>query len=135
MIYWYRYDSHLVSSGIDEYGVRWGDPKVELRLNEYRVIKETSKGVWLDLYGAKKFVLRNARKRWACPTQEEAHESFIRRKQRQIGILIHQIEHAKAALRIAKGETAKESFLWFEEAALITQKQWDAISPEEGTLK
>jgi hypothetical protein len=126
MTYWYRYTSHLVSNGIDEYGVRWGDPKIELQVSKYRVTKETPKGVWLDFYGTKKFVLRDARKRWACPTQEEARESFIHRKQRQIGILARQLDHAKAAERLARGVASE----WYEETATITEKQWNGLKPE-----
>lgn len=126
---WLRYDSHLVSSGIDEYGVRWEDPTVEVRLHRYYVTKETPKGVWLDVYGTRKFVLRDARKRWACPTQKEALASFTRRKQRQVGVLEYQLGHAKEALRLARVLAGEP------ETASITEEQWNSLRPRVGTIR
>jgi hypothetical protein len=59
-------------------------------------------GVQLDFYGEKKFVLKDARKRFACPTPEEAMESFIARKKRQRGILKAQLVHVEEAIDIAE---------------------------------
>jgi hypothetical protein len=60
------------------------------------VLRETKKGVWIgyDEEG-KRFVLNDARKRYACPTVEEALESLKARKHRQIRILQGQLENAK----------------------------------------
>jgi len=50
-----------------------------------RIIKKTPKGVWVSLgYDDKKFILDDARKRWAYPSIKEALESFRIRKERQI---------------------------------------------------
>lgn len=56
------------------------------RVEYYRVKRHTPCGVWLDMgYGVKdKFVLNNARRRFAYPTEAEALDSFIIRKLRQI---------------------------------------------------
>jgi hypothetical protein len=64
-----------------------------LRLLRYEVMKTTPKGVWLaQRYGGwttypQRFVLREANKRWACPTIEEAAESWKARKAAQSRIL------------------------------------------------
>lgn len=64
------------------------------------VIRETECGVWLDLGGsvARRFVLKDARKRWACPTREEAEISFIARKKRQLRILRAHVLRVERAL-------------------------------------
>jgi hypothetical protein len=76
----------------------------DLRLKEYEVIKETPCGAWIRLLDGvyiKKFVNLKARKKYACLTIEDALESFIRRKKRQILILKHQLEMAESGLRQA----------------------------------
>jgi hypothetical protein len=76
-----------------------------LYLTEYRIIRETPKGVWIEFYDnpkKEKFVLLTARKQFACRTKQEALKSFIARKNKQIRILTAQLENAKEALRIAK---------------------------------
>lgn len=75
---------------------------------EFDVVKETPRGVWLEMYGTKRFCLKNARKRYACPTQVEAKESFIARKKRQIKILTKQLEHAKLALEMIEEPPLRE---------------------------
>lgn len=77
-----------------------------LTLASYPLIKTTPAGAWIDVYGSKKFVLLNARKRYACPTVEEALASYHARKQRQARILRHQLARAEAAARLQRdGET------------------------------
>lgn len=71
-----------------------------IEFDEYEVIKPTPKGAWVRLVlgqflGDKKFILRDARKRFACPTKEEALESFLKRKERQINILRAQLKEAE----------------------------------------
>jgi hypothetical protein len=83
---YYRYEDSRTTNGIHVY------------FREFDVIKETPRGVWIDIYGAKRFVLKEARKRYACPSKEEAKESFKARKTRQIKILTKQLENAKRAL-------------------------------------
>jgi hypothetical protein len=69
--------------------------------DSYRVTKCTPKGVWVSLgYGVKeKFILNDARRRWAYPTKELALESFRIRKERQIMHSNDSIEKANIALR------------------------------------
>lgn len=83
---WHRIEDRTYSSIPDEYDRWYPITKVEHR--KFEVLKHTSKGVWLREHPMvmPKFVLRDARKRFACPTIEEALESFIARKTKQASI-------------------------------------------------
>lgn len=78
--------------------VMFTDSKIVLVKHEHPVISATPTGVWIDVLGRKRFVKLNARKRYACPTEAEALESFRARKRRQIRILKHNLAAAEAAL-------------------------------------
>lgn len=113
---WYRFENQRYAPPVDE----WGDPiwgargehKVHRRV--FKVVGVTPKGVWLTFtYGKdhfafderdKRFVLLEARKRYACPTIEEAKESFIARKTRQARIYRARMEDAEEAIRIINKE-------------------------------
>jgi hypothetical protein len=94
---WYRFDSCDVCAGIDESGevIHTDEPIVDVYLKRYSVIKHTPKGVWLD---NGRFVLKDARKRYACPTVEEARDSFKARKTAQIRILRRRARSAELAM-------------------------------------
>jgi len=78
---------------------------VGLDVWKLEVLRETPRGVWLNDWSPKgRFVLRGARKRWACPTLKEAAESFKARKRRQIMLLENQLTRAKRALSLAEEE-------------------------------
>ena len=73
--------------------------RVHIYEYQFRVIKETPCGFWIDAFSDKnKWVSKVAKKRFAYPTRLEASVNFIARKNRQIRILNHQIERAKDAL-------------------------------------
>jgi hypothetical protein len=95
--YLYRYEATV---HYDESGWR---RTAEIRLDRYWIAKRTPKGAWINVYGQRKFVLTDAHKRWACPDKSAALQSFIRRKERQVGILSAQLDNAKVALEYAKG--------------------------------
>jgi len=77
--YWYRYE------------VYYND----ILLNKYRVARHTKCGVWLARrHNTEKFVLNEARKRWAYPSIEGARINFIKRRQYYLAILKGQ--HDKA---------------------------------------
>jgi hypothetical protein len=79
---WYRYhDPWLVGE------LPW--------CQEIPVKRETAKCVVVDEYGRERFILKDARKRYAYPTKELALDSYIIRKQRQI-------QHAAATHDAAK---------------------------------
>lgn len=110
--YLYRFENHNVSNGYDEYDNPYPGHTVALYCSKYEILKHTPKGEWIVLYWdgyifdgtivpVKRFVLRNAHKRFACPTKEEALDSFISRKKRQIRILTGKIEDAEMAIQKA----------------------------------
>lgn len=104
---WYRFENFRYAGGVDE----WGDPipgdgRAAVRVVEIAVVKFTPKGAWvIDHYDdRKRFVLGAARKRYACPTIEEARASFVARKRRQIQILKARARDAEEALALALNE-------------------------------
>jgi hypothetical protein len=99
--YWYRYEDVQFASMCDEFGHSEGPGTMQLMCHEYRVLKETECGVWIDMF-PKRFVKRHAKKHFACPTKEEALKSFKRRKEVQINILKTQLDRAYRALQLAE---------------------------------
>ena len=99
---WYRLEMAIVSSmhwgkfGYTEYLPRW---------EEYALVKETPKGVWLQQpwHTHKFFVLKEAKKRRAYPTKAMALDSFLHRKKRQISILRSRLKTAEESLQVAEG--------------------------------
>jgi hypothetical protein len=79
----------------------WGvtDPKLEMWW--WEIDRVTPKGAWV----CGRFVLLTATKRWAVPTEEEALESFMARKKKQIRILSTQLSRAEADLALACPKT------------------------------
>jgi Zn-finger nucleic acid-binding protein len=95
--WWYRFDDVMYApmpSG--EYGEWVGPSTLKVELHKYQVVKITPCGVWLDVG---KFVKTAARKRFACPTEAEARESFLARKKRQLSILSAQVSRVERAIQ------------------------------------
>lgn len=103
-IYWYRYEDVQYAASLNEYDEPVGQGALRVKLRRYRVLKRTPKGVWLEYgYGNHgRFVLTEARKRFACPTEEQAMESFIARKERQAKIYSAKLKRAELALKAAQ---------------------------------
>ncbi len=78
----------------------------------FSLIKETPCGYWIDVYGAKKWVSKNGKKRYAYPTRELAWESYRKRKEKQVSILSCRLAVAKAFLAEAKKELPTEKKTW-----------------------
>lgn len=93
---WYRYEDVRYSPSSDEYDFPIAPPRTDVVLRKFSVIKVTPKGVWLN----GRFVLRDARKRYACPTEDEARVSFLARKTKQLRILRKQVEHVEQAIAL-----------------------------------
>lgn len=91
-------------------GNRYSDGDCYLAFYDYAIVKETPCGVWIDLFGKKKFVLSGTRKRYAYPTKKEALESFIKRKSRQVRILAAQHDNAQALYEAGKAKLARADF-------------------------
>lgn len=72
--------------------------ELQIYVRTYKVMKETPKGVWLWVYGRRRFVLHESRKKFAHPTLDSALTSFKARKAAQIRILSSQIARAEQAV-------------------------------------
>lgn len=93
---WYRYWDYCGSNN---------EPVVVLQ--EVRVLKETEKGVWLetDWEIKNKFVLKEARKRWAYPTIELARDSFEKRKLKQLQHVKNKMDYMLALIEAIENGT------------------------------
>lgn len=103
MTVWYRLVERVYATPADENGNPTpGIGRIEVLTQELEVLKETRKGVWLrTYYGEQRWVSRHSRKRYACPTFEEAVDSFMARKQRQRRMLSYRLEVSRRAEAIA----------------------------------
>jgi hypothetical protein len=105
----YRFEDHMRSGGCDEYDNPY--PSVlQVYLHSYRVLKYTPKGAWIATLMGKRFVLLTARKRWACPTIDEARDSFNARKNKQIQIYSGRVVRAQRAIVMASHMTEKQCY-------------------------
>jgi len=105
----YRYiDS--AQHGVDEWGDLIGVYKINITCHKYSILSKTPKGTWIraDNTKGKRFILDDARKKWAHPTKTAALTSFIRRKECQVSILTAQLKQAEHALKKAKNNTIIE---------------------------
>jgi hypothetical protein len=85
--------------------------EIKIELQKFRVVKRTPKGAWIipswepgwwhDPKPRKRFVLDGDGRRYAYPTVDAAHKSYLRRKVVQISRLEDQMLIAKVALEIA----------------------------------
>src|ERR1017187_10942745 len=85
----------------------WTDQHGAIESNWY-MVKETPKGYWIaeqwDSQATyKKFVLKDGRKRFAYPTREQAFDAYLKRKEKQVTILTHQLD--KARMRLVHNKT------------------------------
>jgi hypothetical protein len=106
---WHRFEDRRTAPPLNEWDEPVGDPGVTLFHRTFEVVKKTRHGVWLrefwttlPFFGEKRFVLRGARKRFACPTKQEAMESFKARKRAQIAIHKMNLRLTERALALAK---------------------------------
>jgi len=84
-----------------------GYDALECRLIEFEVIRETEKGYWFVeswlnnkafesmVERSKRWVLKDARKRYCYPSKDEAWESYVIRKRKQLGHLKRQFNWAQ----------------------------------------
>jgi hypothetical protein len=106
--YYYRLEDYLTC----DYGE--ANVRVAIRVLQFPVISKTPKGVWIQrwpraLPNFRRFILTSARKRFACPTLEEARESYLARKWRQASILHNRYLKAveAAELSLVEAEIAQ----------------------------
>lgn len=93
---------------------RYDDPIGEghtPNLREVAVLKATRAGHWVSDWGKRRFVLSNAHKKFAFPTEAEARVSYERRKARQVQILSARLKAAERDLEWARsGRPAERPF-------------------------
>ena len=92
----------------------WDVGEIKIELQKFEVVKRTPKGAWIIPHWVlgfwsnpnpqKRFVLDGTGRRYAYPTVELAHSSYLRRKQVQINRLEDQMLVARAALKIASSQ-------------------------------
>lgn len=112
--YWYRY--------VDSWGF---DEVPRISLCRLRVLRHTPAGVMLRKYdyGTKeRFVLNEARKRYAYPTKELAWGSYKRRKQVHASMLEQQLAATRARTKLVEACLLKPSTA-LDEEEFIAQLQ------------
>lgn len=79
---------------------------VSLYMSTFTPVKWTAKGVWVVFMGGwrpkPRFILLNARKKYAHPDQDSALQGFIARKKLQVRILSAQHDRTVEALEMAE---------------------------------
>ena len=98
--HYYRYMEIRYAAPLNEYDEPQGRGRLEVVLLTYPVIKRTPKGAWIHADGERKFVLTSANKRFACATLEEAQDSYVHRKRKQIAIYQSRMKGAEEALMV-----------------------------------
>ncbi len=105
---WFRFEDY-VTCHLDQFEEPCGR-EIQVWLRRYPVLKRTPKGAWLDINARRRFVLAGARKRYACPTIEEARESFLARKAAQRRILVARLRDVDAAVEKISFEFGQKDF-------------------------
>lgn len=102
---WHRFEDRLfIVDKQREHGV------VDIVHCTYPVIRHTKCGAWLDVYGKEKWASKTSKRKFACPTKEQAKKSFIARKKAQIRILRRKLKTAEEALEMmSSGDMPYES--------------------------
>ena len=78
------------------------------QLERLPILSRTSRGVWLNWYGQKKFCLTKSRKKFAYPTVELAFDSYVIRRTRQKQYLERDLAKVNILLELAKANGAIE---------------------------
>lgn len=99
--YWYRVD-HYHGASFDSDG-DWQRSYDTCKIQKFKVISHTPKGVWLDVYGEKKFVLGTSRKQYAVPTEELAYLDFLYRSNRYVNMMQARIKARQESMMDAVG--------------------------------
>ena len=114
--YWYRLEEQRYAAPLDEYDQPMGRGELVVHVRKLKVLRHTPKGAWLVglQYGEgnPRFVLRDCKRRFACPTIEEATESFRQRKLRQAQILRARADTAMEAKTLAEEGRVRMGIDW-----------------------
>ena len=99
----YRYEDVLLN-----WDYNTNQAKVKIYLEDYKMLRETPCGYWIDTSGYGKsyetWVSKTSKKRFAYPTKHEALLNLKYRKQRQIKLLKVNLSRAEAALDLCLKE-------------------------------
>lgn len=79
--------------------------------DEYPITKRTKCGVWVDVYGKKKFINTQSRKQYAYATKDAAIVGYIKRTEAYIRILQGLLNRAQDELNMAKGIKPQQTLL------------------------
>lgn len=101
----YRYDYYSISTDLD--------------IITFSLIKETECGYWIKQDDEwceyrPRWVSKIAKKCYAYPTQKEALDNFIRRKELRLAYLTADVNYTKTALEIAKNNYKTVYGIWEE---------------------
>lgn len=108
----YRYDWVEYASFNDDDIYQSHFPNPTIYINEYNLVRETEKGYWISygfytggkLRSHARWISKVSRKKYAYPTKEEAKFNFIKRQEKRIRILEHQLSCCKIALSKVKND-------------------------------
>ena len=101
--YLYRYQEAIYGNGVDEFDEPLPGYNIKIQLKKYEIVRRTPKGAWIKMFFDKdKFVLLEAKKKFACETKEDAIESLIKRKSRQFSIVSNQLRRVEQTLIMAQ---------------------------------
>lgn len=108
----YRYESHLVSIGVDQWD-EWLGSRMEMYCSTFKVEHVTARGCKIMSHDKEgNWVLRPVMDRtinkFAYPSKAEALLGFIARKRRQQSILLGQLARSREAQYKAEQLLAKE---------------------------
>lgn len=100
----YRFDEVTYAGPLDEYDMPTPGSHV-VELEAFVITKVTPKGFWVNRAGIcrGRFILIDARKKYAHQTIPDAKESFLARKRRQIAIYQAKITKAEDAICMLTG--------------------------------
>lgn len=107
--YLYRLHDFRYASPLNEYDELIGNGRASYRIDRFRVSKVTPQGYWAMVHGHPRWIKMTATKRFACPTIEEAVESFLARKRRQRTILNSQLSHVEEVTKLVKKDYPNEN--------------------------
>lgn len=99
---WQEYATHDIDGEL--ISPQLPNPKIELQI--FYLDKETPKGYWILLSpnskSWRKWISKESKKRFAYPTKKEAMINFIKRTEKRMEILKHQLSCCQIAIDNAK---------------------------------
>lgn len=86
-------------------------PNPKITINTFELKKETEKGYWIGIEGidkAMRWISKSSKKRYAYPTKEEALLNFIKRTEKRVKILSHDLACCEIAIKLAQSIQPKQ---------------------------